>query len=186
MVNKNEEFIKATMTRVNEELAVMREISQGQGLSFSSLEPQQLEAKLRGVATKSLFIVGQSWTSATSAGNGASYNVFVVNPDPGSYYPVYATMYFGLGNFLTIGEGWSGRDKRWPEFSSDRTMLSAGSTHTFSFSYRVPYVPLGTYNGNSVVWRGDWHGIGVDYDRGSFDMKVLSSMTMPIPLPTTP
>jgi hypothetical protein len=187
MANKNnqEEFIKTTMLRLDEQLAFMREQAHGQGLSFTCLEPQQLEAKLRGVGTKSPFIAGQSWTSATAAGNAASYNVFVVNPDPGSYYPVYATIYFGLGNFLSIGEGWMGRDRRWPEFSSERTLLSTGSTQTFSFQYRVPYVPIGTYSGNGVIWRGDWHGTGVDYDRGSFDLKVLSSIAMPVSLPPT-
>ena len=95
------------------------------------------------------------------------------NPDPSAYFPFYVTISFGLGNFFDVAQGLIGRDKRWPEFSSDRTFFPANSNQSFSFNDTVPVgLPLGTYNGNSVLWRGDCHDVGTSFDRGSFDVKV--------------
>ena len=90
------------------------------------------------------------------------------NPDPTGYFPFYAKVFFGLGNFFAVDQGWAGRDKRWPEFSSDRTFFPPKSDLSFTFNYKVPTgLPLGTYNGNSVVWRGDFHDVGTSFDRGA-------------------
>ena len=76
--------------------------------------------------------------------------------------------------FFAVEQGWIGRDKRWPEFSSDRTSFPANSDLSFSFTYTATTgLPLGTYNGNSVVWSGEFFDVGTSCDRGSFDVKLL-------------
>ena len=138
-------------------------------------DEEQLAKKVRRETSKSPFIYAQSWTSGATPGTIANYTVYVRNPDPNGYFPVYATIFFGLGNFFDVGQAWTGRDKRWPEFSSDGTSFPSNSDHSFSFSYTVPSgLPLGTYNGNSVLWRGEFHGVGAVFDRGSFDLQIRS------------
>jgi len=171
---KTDEEIKQEVARIQEEIGHLKERAREQGLAFSCLEEEQLIAKVKGETSNSPFITGQSWTSGTSPGSSASYTVHVQNPDPIGYFPFYASIYFGLGNFLSVGEGWAGRDKRWPDFSSDRTFLAANASASFTFNYTTPTgLPLGTYNGNTVVWKGDWHDTGVSFDIGSFDVRLF-------------
>ena len=170
---KTEEQVKHEVAQLKEEIEVLRQLAREQGRAFSHLSDQQLMRKARGDTAKSPFIFGQSWTSGTSPGSPANYTVSARNPDPIAYFPFYVTIYFGLGNFFDVPQGWIGRDKRWPEFSSDRTFFSANSNQSFSFDYTVPTgLPHGTYNGNSILWRGDFHDVGIAFDRGSFDVRV--------------
>lgn len=171
---KTTEEVKREVVQLKEKIEALKEQAREQGMAFSSLTDDELTRKVRGETANTPFIFGQGWTSGTTPGSSASYTVHVRNPDPTSYFPVYVTMFFGLGNFFDVNQAWIGRDKRWPEFSSERTFLSANSDHTFSFGYTVPTgLPLGTYNGNSVLWRGQWHDVGASFDRGSFDLKLL-------------
>jgi hypothetical protein len=165
--------VKAEASRLLEEIEHLKEMAREQGLAFSSLSEEQLERKIRGETANSPFIYAQAWISGTSPGSSAYYQVYVSNPDPSSYFPLYASIFFGLGNFSPVDEAWSGRDRRWPAFSSDRTHLAAGATTSFRFDYTTPTgLTLGTYNGNSVVWVGDWHDVGQSFDRGSFDVRL--------------
>ena len=171
---KAAEEVKREVAQLKEEIEALKEQAREQGRAFSSLDDDQLTKKVRAETSNSPFIYAQSWTSGTTPGSAANYTVYVRNPDPNGYHPVYVTIFFGLGNFFDTGQAWGGRDKRWPEFSSDRTFLPANSNHSFSFGYTVPTgLPLGTYNGNSVLWRGRWHDVGAAFDRGSFDVKLL-------------
>jgi hypothetical protein len=170
---KSAEVVKRQVAQLREQIEVLKEQAREQGQAFSALDDDQLTKKELGETSNSPFIYAQSWTSGTSPGSTASYTVYVRNPDPVGYYPVYATIFFGLGNFFGVDQAWNGRDQRWPQSSSERTLLPANSDRSFSFTYTVPTgLPSGTYNGNSVVWRGDWHDVGVAYDRGSFDLKL--------------
>jgi hypothetical protein len=63
------------------------------------LSAEELKKKIRGETSKSPFIYAQSWVSGTSPGATAYYTVHVSNPDPVAYFPFYATIFFGLGNF---------------------------------------------------------------------------------------
>ena len=169
----SEEEIERIASQLNEQIAVLKELARERGQAFSSLGDDELVRKLRGETSNSPFIYAQAWTSGTTQGSAASYSVYVQNPDPVGHFPFYATIFFGLGNFFDIGQGWVGRDRRWPEFSSDRTFLAANTTASFTFDYAVPTgIPPGTYNGNSVLWAGDWHDVGRSFDRGSFDVDV--------------
>lgn len=170
---KTQEEVKAEVKRLSAEIAALRERAREQGQAFSGLDDKELEKKVKGETSNSPFIYAQGWTSGTSPGSPASYTVYVNNPDPVSYFPFYASIYFGLGNFFSVADGWAGRDKRWPDFSSDRTFLNASSTASFTFSYTTPTgLPLGTYNGNTVIWEGEWHDTGQSFDRGSFDVRL--------------
>jgi hypothetical protein len=170
---KTAEAVKREVDQLKEQIAALKEQAQEHGQAFSSLNEEQLAKKVRGETSKSPFIFAQSWTSGTTPGSTANYTVHVRNPDPTGYFPFYATIFFGLGNFFAAEQGWIGRDKRWPEFSSDRTFFPANSDRSFSFTYSVPSgLPLGTYNGNSVLWRGEFHDVGAAFDRGSFDVKL--------------
>src|SRR5262245_40439277 len=175
---KTAEAVGREVNQLKEQIAALKEQAHQRGLAFSSLNQEQLTKKVRGETSKSPFIFAQAWTSgiqisSASGTVGGFYEVHVRNPDPIPYYPFYATIFFGLGNFFAVEQGWIGRDKRWPEFSSDQTFFPANSDRSFLFSYTVPCgLPLGTYNGNSVVWRGEFHDVGAAFDRGSFDLKL--------------
>jgi hypothetical protein len=128
---------------------------------------------LRGDTSNSPFIYAQGWSGGTTPDGAASYPVYVQNPDPVGHFPFYATIFFGLGNFFNIGQGWVARNRHWPESSSYRTCLAANTTASFAFNYAVPMgFPSGTYQGNSVLWVGDWHDVSTSFDRGSFDVDV--------------
>lgn len=170
---RSAEELEREVMRLTQEIEMLERVAHEQSLAFSSLSPAQIKSKARGESSHSPYVYAQMWTSAAAPGSAATYRVYVQNPDPDPYFPFYTTIFFGLGNFMGVGEGWVGRDRRWPEMSSERTLLSAGSSQSFGFDYRVPSVPLGTYHGNTVIWRGDWHDLGISFDRGSFDMKVL-------------
>jgi hypothetical protein len=169
---RTDEAVAREVTRLRERIEALRSQARDRGLAFSALTDEQLDRKVRRETAHSPFIVGQAWTSGTTPGSAATYRVYIQNPDPNGYYPVYATMFFGLGNFFGVDESWVGRDKRWPEFSSEATVLSANSNADFLFSYTTPTVPLGTYLGNVVLWRGEFHDVGVSFDRGSFDVTL--------------
>jgi hypothetical protein len=170
---KTAEAVKREVGQLKEQIEALKERAREHGQAFSSLNEEQLTKKVKGETSKSPFIYAQSWISGTTPGSTANYTVYVHNPDPTAYFPFYVTIFFGLGNFFAVDQGWIGRDKRWPEFSSDRTFFPANSDLSFSFTYTVPLgVPLGTYNGNSVLWRGEFHDVGAAFDRGSFDVKL--------------
>jgi hypothetical protein len=170
---KIQEEVKQEIAHLLEEIKALKEQAREQGLAFSSLDEKQLMKKISGEFSKSPFIYAQAWTSGTSSGSSASYTVYVSNPDPRGYFPFYVTIFFGLGNFFDVNQAWIGRDKRWPCISSDRTYFAAGARNSFIFNYTVPTdLPLGTYNGNSVLWEGEWHDVGISFDRGSFDVKL--------------
>ncbi|MFG1626096.1 hypothetical protein [Kribbella sp. NPDC049227] len=167
------EQVDYEVSRLLEEIRYIRELARERGLAFSSLDREQLERKIRGETTNSPFIYAQAWVSGTSQGSSAYYAVYVSNPDPVGYFPFYVTIFFGLGNFSETDEAWSGRDNRWPALSSDRMFLAAGASTSFQVDYTTPIgVTPGTYNGNSVLWEGNWHDVGRSFDRGSFDVKV--------------
>jgi hypothetical protein len=171
---KSAEAVRHEVAQLKEEIEVLRERARELGQAFSSLDEDQLTKKVKGQSSKSPFAFAQSWTSGQTPGGPAGFSVQVRNPDPSAYFPVYTTIFFGLGNFFGADQAWAGRDRRWPEFSSDRTFFPANSTRTFSFNYSVPLgLPLGTYNGNWVLWRGEFFDVGAVFDRGSFDVKLL-------------
>ncbi len=170
---KTTEQVDYEVNRLLEEIRYISELARERGLAFSSLDREQLERKIRGETANSPFIYAQGWVSGTSQGSPANYTVYVSNPDPVGYFPFYVTIFFGLGNFTETDEAWSGRDDRWPALSSDRTFLAAGASTSFQFNYTTPTgVTPGTYNGNSVLWEGDWHQVGRSFGRGSFDVKL--------------
>jgi hypothetical protein len=174
MEKKTEKEIKQEVERLLEEIALLKEEAREQGLAFSSLSEEELVQMVRGESPKSPRIVGQAWTGSRTPGISARYSVYIHNPDPTRHSPLFMTIFFGLANLCAdICQGWSGRDKRWPELSSERFSLAAGATTNITFRYTTPTgVPLTTYLGNSVLWEGRRHHQGVYFDRGLFDITL--------------
>src|SRR5919112_1028198 len=158
---------------IDREVELLKEEAQHQGFRFSSLSEEDLVRKIRGETSRSPFILGEGWSHGTP-GSSASYSVSLSNPDPTGYYPLYVTIFFGAANFLDdIGEAISGRDLRWPYLTSQAFGLASGATTTRNFQYTIPTnIPLSTYPGNAVFWRGSFHDKGTFFDRGFFDVSV--------------
>jgi hypothetical protein len=171
---KSDREVKAEVERRLEEIAELREQAHGQALAFSAATEEQLSKKIRGETGNSPYIYAQSWTSGTSGGTTAYYWQWVANPDATYYYPVFTTIFFGLANFLAdVGEALDARDTRWPYVSSDGVSLPAGGTLNPKFSYTTPVgLPHGTYLGNAILWRGQYHDIGQYFDRGLFQVTL--------------
>ncbi len=130
MEKKSEKEIRQEVELRLREIALFKEEAQNQGLKFSSLTEEQIVKKVKLESSKSPYIYAQSWTSGTTPGSSASYSVNIANPDPVGYYPMYVSIFFGIGNFLAdIGEGWIGRDTHWPVLS----------TPPFSSWYQEPH-----------------------------------------------
>jgi hypothetical protein len=163
--------VKDELERRLEEIELLRKQAQQQGLAFSAPTQEQLEKKIRGETANSPYIYSMSWTSGTTPGSAAYYQVWIANPDASYYYPVFVSVFFGVANFFdSIADGIIGRDDRWPYLSSAPfSMAAGGATATQSFNYTTPSaVPRSTYLGNAVVWRGDLHDKGSYFDRGLF------------------
>lgn len=148
-------------------------------LSFSALDKGQLINKVKGITANSPYIYAQAWTSGTTPGSNASYNVYIANPDPSGYYPLFASIFFGAANFNrdiseALSRGNFNADSRWPYMSTQPFSLAAGATTSKTFSYVTPTgVPLTTYIANCVIWRGQYHDMGAYLDRGLFYITLL-------------
>jgi hypothetical protein len=172
---KPDREVKQELERRLEEIELLRQQAQQQGLAFSAPTSEQLEKKIRGEAADSPYIYSMSWTSSAAPGSAAYYQVWMSNPDAVGYYPVFVSVFFGVANFFdSIADGIIARDDRWPYLSSPPFSFAAGATATQSFNYTTPStVPRSTYLGNAVVWRGEFHDKGVYFDRGLFYVTVV-------------
>jgi hypothetical protein len=171
---KTEEDVKRDVTRLKTHIERLKQAANERGKAFASLSEESLVKKVRGETAKSPFMYAQSWTSGAFPGANANVTLYLHNPDPVGYFPFYVSIFFGLGSLTDIGDAWDGRDDRFPAFSSARADFLANTDQSFSFDYVIPTgLPLGTYNGNSVVWVGDWFGTGTVFDRGTFDLQLL-------------
>jgi hypothetical protein len=160
--------VKEELDRRLEEIELLRQQAQQQGLAFSAPTKEQLEKKIRGETSNSPYITSMAWTSGAPRGSAATFQVNFSNPDASGYYPVFASVFFGVANFFdNIADGFIGRDDRWPYLSSPPTNLSSGATGSASFNYTTPSVVApSTYLGNVVLWRCEFHDKGVYFDRG--------------------
>jgi hypothetical protein len=175
MAKKPDREVKQELERRLAEIEQLKQDASSRGMAFSAPTEEQLAQKIRGETGNSPYIYSQSWTSGTSAGNPAYYTVYAANPDPTGHYPVFATIFFGLGNFLDdLGEAVDARDMRWPYVSSEAAYVGPGGNMTAAFSYTTPTgLPRGTYVANAILWRGNYHDRGVYFDRGLFYVTLL-------------
>jgi hypothetical protein len=140
MARNSAEEVRKEVERRSEEIAALAQLAQQRGLSFQGLTKEELERKVKGETSKSPYIYGESWTSSTTIGGPAYYQPNVSNPDPNQYFPVYVTIYFGLGNFADdIAEAVAGRDTRWPYVSSATAVLAPNGTMNPMFRYTRPH-----------------------------------------------
>lgn len=171
---KPDQEVTKEVERRLEEIELLKRQAEQQGLAFSAPSREHLERKIRGETAQSPFIYAMGWTSGTTPGSAATYQLWMSNPDPVGYYPVFVSVYFGVANFFdNIANGIIGRDDRWPFLSSPPFAMAAGATATQAFTYTTPAsVPRSTYLGNSVVWRGEYHDKGAYFDRGLFNVTL--------------
>jgi hypothetical protein len=167
--------IKKEVEQKTREMEMLEKEARDQGLSFSCLNQDQLTRKIKGETSKSPYIYAQLWNSGPSPGSSAMYSVYVSNPDPVGYYPVFASIFFGAANFLDVGDlgealaaGNFNNDQRWPYMSSRPFGLAPGASINEELYYTTPTAPFTTYVGNCVVWGGEFHGTGRYFDRGLF------------------
>lgn len=175
MEQKTKEQVKMEVEQRLREIVLLKQEFEQQRLKFSSLSEEEIVKKIQGESTNSPYIYAQGWVSGTAPGSPANYTVYIANPDAVGYYPLYVSIFFGVANFLAdIGEGLSGRDDRWPYLSTAAFGLAAGATTNKTLNYTTPAgVPLSTYMGNAIVWRGDFHDQGAYLDRGLFDVTLF-------------
>jgi hypothetical protein len=181
MAEKPKQDVKQEVEQRLREIALLKEETQQQGLAFSSLSEEELSRKIKSASSGSPYVYAQAWISGTSPGSSASYTVYIANPDAVGYYPMFVSIFFGAANFLdsagigeALADGNFNMDTGWPYMSTRPFSLAAGATTNQSFSYTTPTgVPLTTYIGNSVVWRGQYHDQGVYFDRGLFYVTLL-------------
>lgn len=180
MTEKSPEAVRSEVEQRLAEIDMFRREAQDQGLAFSALAPEELTRKAQVADTGTPYVYAQGWTSGTRRGYPASYRVYVSNPDPVGYYPIFASVFFGLANYLNpqpFGEaaarGNFNGGVAWPYLSSRPTSLAARATTNILFTYTVPAdAVLTTYLGNCVLWRGQYHDQGVYFDRGFFYVTV--------------
>ena len=94
---KTDEAVEREVAQLAERIEALRNLARERGLAFSALTDEQLVRKVRGETANSPFIFAQAWTSGTTPGSAATYPASVQNPDPTGYFPVYMTIFFGLG-----------------------------------------------------------------------------------------
>jgi hypothetical protein len=87
---------------------------------------------------------------------------------------LHLSVFFGVANFLTTGDGLSGRYPEWPVMTSQSINLGPGENRYVTFDYKIPNgITTGTsYMGNSVLWKWHPHDEGTYFDRGAFYVKV--------------
>ena len=176
MAKKTEEEIKQEVKQRLREISLLKQETQDQRLAFSSLSEEELTKKIKGKSSNSPYIYMQSWNSLAPPGISLSYTVYISNPDPSGYYPIFASIFFGVANFLdavrfgeALADGNFNMDTQWPYMTTRPFGLAGGATANQTFNYVTPTgVPLTTYIGNSVVWRGHYHDQGSYFDRGLF------------------
>src|SRR5712691_10564553 len=93
---KSDQEVKEELERRLEEIEVLKQQAQRQGLAFSAPSREQLEKKIRGETSNSPYIYSMSWTSGTLLGNPAYFQVWMANPDPTAYGPVFVSVFFGV------------------------------------------------------------------------------------------
>lgn len=170
---RSEADVQEEVRRRLEEIELLREQAQRQGLAFASLNEEELRRKIRGETSKSPYYYSQGWTAATTPGSAASVTVYYSNPDPTFWY-VDMTMFFGLANFAAdITTALAGRHTSWPYVSATPTIVGAGATGSATFNYTTPMVDRGTYLGNTVLWHPQTFDVGTYFDRSFFEVRLI-------------
>jgi hypothetical protein len=172
---RSEREVKEELEQRLQEIELLKQQAQQQGLAFSAPTKEQLEKKIRGgEPSNSPYIWGSTWNSGVQLGTSVSYQVWMANPDPDYYGVVFVSVFFGLGNFFdNIADAVIARDTRWPYLSSPPFSLTSGGTGTQAFNFATPNtVPRSTYLGNAVLWRPEFHDKGSYFDRAFFHITL--------------
>lgn len=174
MAKRPDDEVRAEVEQRMREIELLRQEAEDRGLKFTALSEEELARKASRESSQSPYIYTQAWSSITTPGATAIYNVSVANPDLTDYYPSFITIFFGLANFMAdISLGPAGRNPEWPYVSSEAFQLAPGATADISFTYNAPLgITLGTYIGNAVLWSGRYHDQGAYFARSPFEVTL--------------
>jgi hypothetical protein len=154
--------------------AIAKHKRENKGEHFTSLKPEEIEAKLKRV--NSPMIVSQGWSNTTPGGT-FNYSVGIQNPDPASASDLYVHVWVGSGNVdPVVGTFLINVDARFPRLAQPPAFgltLAPGANSTLNFSIKVPTtIEKTVYLGNSCLMQLNYHDVGKYLDRGSFPFNV--------------
>jgi hypothetical protein len=170
--------------KVLPEIDVQRKKAEDAKLRFTSLNEQQLTARLLPRSAPAMphpmvtaMIVWQSWTGTTSPGGSITYSFGVYNPLPGPQSWLFAHAFIGPANFIhQPGIAVQSIDTRFPRLSEPGFPgldVGPGATATLHFEMRIPTaIEPSNYLGNTFLFRADWHDVGAHVDRGCWPFAV--------------
>jgi hypothetical protein len=164
--------IQEQIHRIQKVIEIQKRESKGE--HFTSIAPEEIEAKLKRV--KSPMIVSQGWSDTTPGGT-FNYSLGLYNPDPTQAIWLFAHVWVGSGNVdPNVGTFLANVDARFPRLTQPAfagLMLAAGASATLTFALKVPNtVERTNYLGNSCLMRFNWHDVGTYLDRGVFVFAV--------------
>jgi hypothetical protein len=174
MEKKTEKEIEEEVNQRLREIELFEKEAQEDRLTYSCLSKEELVKKIRGESSKSPYIYAIAWWGGPmNPGDPGYCSVGIANPDTNYYDRMFVTIFFGLANlFDEISQGYISRDTRWVELST-RFNLAAGANTNKTFYYTTPNdVPLTTYIGNVVLWKGGSFNQGSYLDRALFWVKL--------------
>ena len=161
--------------RVLDEIEEYRLDAKRRKLNFTAVNEEQLIRKL--LRANSPMIIFQAWLGAASPGGSISYQFGVHNPDPTDSLWLYGYAFVGPANFVhDIGQAVAGRDRRYAELTTPGfpgQQLPAGATAILQLTLPIPSaIEATTYQGNTVLFRADWHDAGTYLDRGLWTFDI--------------
>lgn len=170
--------------KVLPEIDVQRKKAEDAKMRFTALNEQQLNARLLPRSMPSMpfpmvapLIVWQGWTATACAGGTIEYSFGVYNPLPAGQNWLFAHAFVGPANFVHApGVAVQSVDNRFPRLSEPAFPgldLGPGATATLHFNLKLPtLLEPSNYFGNTLLFRADWHDVGVYVDRGFWPFLV--------------
>lgn len=170
---EKERQIKEEVGKRLREIQQHKEDAEKKNLEFASLNEFELAKKLQ--STKSPYFYALGWSPHGTPGGSTSCTVYIANPSSDPYQvSLYVSLFFGVANFLDIGEALDSRLTEWPVLTSPSVNLAPGESRYLKFDIEIPTgIPTGTiYLGNPVLWKCNYFDVGDVFDRATFYINV--------------
>jgi hypothetical protein len=173
MDDEKQRQIKEEVGKRLREIEQHKEDAEKKSFEFASLNEFELAKKLQ--RTKSPYIYAMGWNPHGTPGSSISAYVYIANPSSDPYQvSLYLSLFFGVANFLEIGEALDSRLKEWPVLTSPSVSLAPGESRYLKFDYQIPTgITTGTtYLANPVLWKCNYFDVGDIFDRATFYVNV--------------
>lgn len=165
------------------DIELHRKRAESTKMRFTGLTEGQLGARLFArragapIPVALPMIMWQGWSGGTAPGGSIQYSFGILNPSATDEVCLFAHAFVGPANFVSDpGAAVQAVDPRFPRLSEPAfpgLMLAAGATASLSFDLRVPSeIEPSNYLGNTLLFRADWHDVGVYLDRGFWPFAV--------------